>query len=132
MERLARAALGKFRGTCGKHILHLLRPEYGSRELLDKVLLDFLGLCVGQSIHVLIDGTLGRVEGRLGDGLLKLLLCGEHQRAVEGTAHGEHECALGTSLLQTGAGHIDSFNFARDNELAGAVVVGTNNDTRFL
>ena len=54
LQYSTRSAFGKVIGTIGNHILHCLGPAYGSGELSYQVCLDFSGICVRQSVHVLI------------------------------------------------------------------------------
>ena len=104
LQRLARTTLGEVVGTVGNHILNTLSPTDGTRELGNEVSLDLSRISMRLSIDILIDRTLRRLDLRLLDGSLKLVLGRLHQRRVERATHLQHQCTLSTSGLQLLAG----------------------------
>ena len=87
-----------------------------------------MGLC----IDILIDGARGSREAGLLDSLLQLILGRLHQGTVESATHHEGQCALGTGSLQLLASLGDGLLVARDDQLAGAIVVGGHDDLALL
>ena len=75
-------------------------------------------------IDVLVNRTCRSAERRLFDRPLQFLPGGLHQRRVERTADGKPECAACSRGFEPFAGGIDRLRSARDDQLAGAVVVG--------
>ena len=80
-------------------------------------------------IHILIDRALRRLDLRLLDGSLELVLSGLHQRRVEGTTYLQRQGTLGTGSLQLLASLVDGIKVARDHKLTGAVIVGGHHYT---
>ena len=79
---------------------------------------------MGFGIDVLVDGADGSLEGCFVDRFFEFDLGRLHQGRVECTAYGQTQCAFGARFLEFGTGGIDRFDAARDDQLAGAVVVG--------
>ena len=126
LEDFTGAQLSEIGGTVGYHCAYRLGPTHGCGELCHEVGLDFSRVSVGKCIHILVDGTHRRVEFCCLDGFSQLGTCGFHERRVECATHFQGECTFRSCSLERFAGGSDCFNFAGDYNLAGAVVVGSN------
>lgn len=128
LKNLARAELYELGSTVGNHVAHGLCPADRGCELSNEISLDFGRVCVGKSVYILINGAYRHVELGCLDSGGKFGAGGLHAGRVERTAYLELERTLGTGGLEGLAGSVDSGNLARDYELAGAVIVGADNN----
>ena len=80
------------------------------------------------AVDILIDRPQRSMYLRLFDSLLQLVLGRLHQGRVEGATHLQRQSSLGSCFLQQGAGLVDGLDVARDDQLAGVVIVGTHHD----
>ena len=124
LERLSGSEFDEPSGTVCDHLLHGLHPLYRVGELHDQVLLDAFGINGGGGADVLVNGTMRRCEVALSDGGGQLLLCGLHQRGVEGPAHMEGKEPTGTPFGKFFHGLFQSGFRAGNHQLFGTVVVG--------
>ena len=97
-------------GTIGNHILHCLGPAYGSGELSYQVCLDFSGICVRQSVHVLIYRAFRSMNFSSVDSSFQFHFGGVHQRRVEGASHFQRQGAFSTGSFHLLASLVDSFD----------------------
>lgn len=105
-----------------------LDPADGAGDLADESVAEVVGADVEMGVDVADDGETGVVEGDRGHLLGELELRGHHERAVEGSADGEHHGALGTEFLAEVGGAGYGRNGARDHGLVGGVEVGGGDD----
>ena len=70
------------------------------------------------------DGHFGIVEGQRSEISGEAVLCRLHQRAMEGSAHRQHDSALGAALLGQIGGALDCSLAAGDDGLIGRVEIG--------
>lgn len=124
LEGFARATLNKLRGTSVCHSGDFLRPAYAAGELAQEIGFDFLWVGMGGTIDILIDGARGCMELCGCNSLGEFLLGRHHKGRMEGSADGKHESALGTGFFESLTGCVNGILMARNNKLAGAVVVG--------
>ena len=116
----------------GNHVLYRLCPAYGSRELCHEVFLDFCRISVRQSVYVLVNRALRRVEVGGVDSSFQFYLSRIHQRRVESTAYLQWQGTLGAGCLHQFASFVDAFDGAGDNNLSRAVEVGSYANFAFL
>lgn len=128
LEHFARTELDELGGAVGDHVADGLGPAYRSGELGHEVGLDLGGRGVGECVDVLVNGADGGVDLGGLDGGGEAGACRLHEGGVEGSAYLEGECALGAGGLGCFAGCGDGFDLAGDDDLAGAVVVGSDDD----
>ncbi len=103
-------------------------PADGAGDLADEGVADVVGLQEEAGVDVGGYGEAGVVEG---DGLelvFELALCGHHEGAMEGSADGEHDDALGSEFFAQFGGALDGGFGAGDNGLVGGVEVGGGDD----
>ena len=110
LQYSTRSAFGKVIGTIGNHILHCLGPAYGSGELSYQVCLDFSGICVRQSVHVLIYRAFRSMNFSSVDSSFQLHFGGVHQRRVEGASHFQRQGTFSTGSFHLLASLVDSFD----------------------
>ena len=128
LQHLARAQFLGLGHAIGHHVGNDVAPANGSGELLQQVGLDFGGIGVGLSVHILVDGATGSREVGSLDSLGQLGTSGLHQGRVEGTTHLEGQRTASAGLLEFLTSSLDGGNLTRDDHLTGAVIVSGNTD----
>ena len=128
LKDISRTTFCKVVGTISDHVLNGLSPTYGRGELSDQILLDIGRIGVRHSVNVLINRTFRSLELSGFNGCCQFLFGWLHQRRVERTAHLQRQGTLGTGGLQLLTSLADGIDVARDDQLAGVVLVGRHAD----